>query len=323
MKIASLVTIALSLSFYEYAKAQDNPPPIPSGPVTYVSNPSNLHQSDYLDAPMPAQTTSTHAQAPKPLSQYTSSLENTHINFDVYKSRYDYFGLTPSSSYDRGGYSGISGKTYLPDFGLLGNKWKQAIDAQVGWIYGGALSKSPVLGIGYGLAREILPSLWIDAGYGLRHGGLPGYIGDARGKTNNKIVHDFGFCARLDDGTDTAYFGQFDLQYAFSGLNGWQAALQVGKRFLFNPSFGRSIVQLSGGITASTHYWGSSISGFDAYFLRGEAYCADKKILGGKLVPWIQASWSSSTRKKINRMMNDKIIDPFNFSAGVELRWDF
>lgn len=329
MKSINLLTLMAGSALSAGIAFSEAPPAIPSGSITYTAVNG---QTDYADdfASHSDYATPTPAAAPRQISAYSNRKWAT-LDINAYSSNYQVRGMGVTNRYSDAGWSSVNLQLKPGNTNLFGWGIGHQLDLQAGAIYGsGVLGNEPVLGAGYGLTKEIFPNLLAKAGYGLQYGGLEGFLSEYRGKAPHQLAQNFHINLTYDD-RQTGYFGRFDLGAGFYGLTGWYGLIEGGYRWQdVLPTRGNIgwDATVRAGMSYSFGYWAGNADGVDAYYIRCEALPYN---IGGtmgrdaqwQLVPWVQTSWAGNNRTKINQAVGTGIIDHFQFTAGVDVRYNF
>lgn len=329
MKSINLLTLMAGSALSAGIAFSEAPPAIPSGSITYTAVNG---QTDYADdfASHSDYATPTPAAAPRQISAY-SNREWVAFDINAYSSNYQVRGMGVTNRYSDAGWSSVNLQLKPGNTNLFGWGIGHQLDLQAGAIYGsGVLGNEPVLGAGYGLTKEIFPNLLAKAGYGLQYGGLEGFLSEYRGKAPHQLAQNFHINLTYDD-RQTGYFGRFDLGAGFYGLTGWYGLIEGGYRWQDVFALGTCIwdVTVCTGMSYSFGYWTGNADGMDACYIRCEALSnaiTDMGMpndMGFQVVPWVQASWAGNNRSKINHAVGTGIVDSFQLTVGVDVRYNF
>ena len=333
MKKTLLIVASMSL-----AVAQDYPPGIPEGQVTYdeVSYqtpsegelPAEFMMGDPITAPAQAAAALPVAApiTPAPSSQY-----NTAITLNAYSTNYNVRGMGVTNGFSKYGYSSLAVSHTLPNRNLMHRGIQQRVHGMAGaiWDASCALGDIPQFGLGYALGKEVLPNLLVELGYNFRRGGLEGYIAKAYDRCSHRSEQDIALTITLND-NQKGFFGHAEVGWAFYGLTGVYMDAELGYRFtdvLRTARMGADL-EISAGVAPSFSYWGSGVEGVDACRIKAALapYTHNGKLgrdAHVQLKPWVMCSWSCNNARKIFRHTDYGPVDHFLVTFGIDLGFAF
>ncbi len=257
---------------------------------------------------------------PKSASEY---VQDKSFAFEAeYDSRYDYQGIPVSSKMNHDGVFVFKGEMEMP---LASSGWSQLLTAEYLAFCDGWLENTNGFNASWSAKKEIFPNLYFEGGYGLLYGGLPGSLSKWRGKAPHSLAQVFNAGLKYED-SGRGLFANFDTQYGFYGLTGWRFGLEAGKRFAGVALNGRMDAVASVMTYYSLSYWCGGVTGFDSFGFR---FALPIRITGHdekkglQLEPFIQTIWAGNNASRVNRRMEAPIMDEFDLSVGVKLRYSF
>ncbi len=327
MRKALLLTMATALPLYAY----DAPPAIPSGDVMYdaVSYDSDAYLYD--DSSYAADFGNAEATAPAPLQTANTYSKNGHVTLNLYSSQYQVRGMGVTDFMSKYGWSSIDASYTFPNRNLFNLGIEQRIYGSVGfiWDHSCPLGRTPVVHLGYGIAKELLPNLKLELAYNFRHGGLEGYMARFYDGSAHRITQDLTLGLSYDD-HQRGFFGHALAGLSFQGLNGSFYDLELGYRFtdLYSGNSLGLDLEVSAGMAASLSYWGSGVEGIDAYRVRAALLPYTHSGSFGRdgafgVSPWIQLSWSGSNAGKIDRVTGTGPVDHMQICVGIDCTYSF
>ena len=320
MRTLFLLTLASALPLYAF----DSPPPIPSGDVEYqdVSYDSNA----YLYDDGAYATTYDPAAAAAPIQPVPTYSKNGYVKLNLYQSQYQVRGMGVTDGMSKYGYSSLSASYTFPNRNLFNLGLEHRIFGEVGfvWDHSCPLGRTPVVHLGYGIAKELIPNLKLELAYNFRHGSLEGYMARFYDGSSHRFTQDLTLSLTYND-FQRGFFGHALAGLSFQGLNGSFYDLEAGYRFtdiVNTGSFGLDL-ELSAGMAMSLSYWGSGVEGIDAYRVRATLLPFSH---GGRIGrdgtfsfnPWVQLSWSGDNAGKIDRITHTGPVDHMQLCIGID-----
>ena len=336
MKRTSLMLIACGMTV---AQAQDYPPGIPEGQVTYDEVSYQTGGESELPAEFlmgdPAATTpsaaASSASVPAPPSPAASSNRNTVINLRAYESNYQVRGMGVTNGLSQYGDSSLSVSHTFANRNIFHKGIQHRVHGMAGVIWDAAcpLGEIPQFCLGYAVGKEVLPNLLIELGYNFRRGGLEGYMAKTFDRASHRSEQDVALTITLDD-HQKGFFGHAEWGYAFYGLTGSYLDFELGYRFtdvVRGPRAGADL-EISAGAAPSFSYWGSGVEGVDACRIKAALvpYTHNGKLgrdAHAQVKPWVMCSWSCNNARKIARHTGDGLVDHFLITFGIDVGWNF
>lgn len=333
MKRTLLIAGSLSM-----AVAQDYPPGIPEGQVTYdeVSYqtpteselPAEFMMGDPIAAPAPAAGTNS---VTAPITPAASSHYNTSIALNAYSTNYNVRGMGVTNGLSRYGYSTLDVSHTFANRNLFHRGIQQRVHGMAGAIWDAAcpLGDIPQFRLGYAVGKEVLPNLLVELGYNFRRGGLEGYMAQTYDRCSHRSEQDIAFTITLDD-NQKGFFGHAEVGVGFYGLTGTYMDAELGYRFtdvLRTPQMGADL-EISAGVAPSFSYWGSGVEGVDACRIKAAVapYTHNGKLgrdAHTQVKPWVMCSWSCNNARKIARHTGYGPVDHFLITFGIDVGWKF
>lgn len=310
--------------------AQDYPPGIPEGQVTYdeVSYQSGESElpAEFMMGDVGTTQTAAEPQTPAPSTSY-----GTEIDLLAYTTDYQVRGMGVTNGLSKYGYSALSVSHTFRNRNLFRRGIQHRLYGQAGAIWDAAcpLGDIPQFLLGYAAGKELLPNLVVELGYNFRRGGLEGYMAKAFDRASHRTEQDVAFSIRFDD-HQKGFFLHAECGWAFYGLTGVYFDAELGYRFtdVLRGSRGGTDLEVSVGAAPSLSYWGSGVEGVDACRIKVAAlpYLHSGKIgrdAHTQIKPWVQCSWSCNNARKIAEHTGFGPVDHFQIALGVDVGWRF
>lgn len=319
------------------ALAQDYPPGIPEGQVTYdeVSYQSGASElpAEFMYGETGATPTGTAApaQVAAPITPAASSERNTVINLQAYANNYQVRGMGVTDGMSKYGYSFLDASHTFANRNLFHKGIQHRVHGLVGAIWDASCPLGDIAQyrLGYAMGKEVMPNLLIEAGYNFRRGGLEGYMAKAYDRASHRSTQDIVFSITYDD-HQKGFFGHAELGLSFYGLTGTYMDAELGYRFtdVIRTNKMGTDLEISAGVAPSFSYWGSGIEGVDACRLKVALapYTHNGKL--GRdahmyLKPWAQVSWTCNNSRKIARHVGYSMADHFQITFGLDVGCKF
>lgn len=322
------------------ALAQDYPPGIPEGQVTYdeVSYqtgeselPAEFMMGDPIAEPQTSASSTAAAASVAPVTPARSSNRNTVIDLRAYTTDYQVRGMGVTNGLSKYGYSYLNLSHTFANRNLFHRGIQHRVHGMAGVIWDAScpLGDVPQFLLGYAVGKELLPNLLLEFGYNFRRGGLEGYMAKTYDNSSHRSEQDVALTLTFDD-HQKGFFGHAEWGYGFYGLTGSYLDFELGYRFtdaLRGPRGGADL-EISVGTSPSFSYWGSGVEGVDACrikvavlpFLHNGKLGRDAHTV---VKPWVQCSWSCNNARKIMRTTGCGPVDHFQIAAGVDVGWSF
>ena len=334
MRMMKKVFLLFAAGMLTVASAQDYPPGIPEGQVTYddvlfQSGESELPSEFIMGDPLgaPAQSSS----VVRPITPAPSSNRNTSIDLNLYTLDYQVRGMGVTNWLSNYGWSHVDVSHTFANRNLLRRGIQHRVYGMAGVIWDASkpLGEVPVARLGYAVGKEVLPNMMVELGYNFRRGGLEGYMAKHHGRSSHRTTQDIALSVSYDD-HQKGFFGHLECGAGFYGLTGIYFDAELGYRFtdvVRAPRMGADL-EVSVGAAPSLSYWCSGAEGVDAcrikvalapYSYKG-AYGRDARAV---VKPWVQCSWSCDNARKIDRRVLSGPVDHFQITFGVDLGWRF
>lgn len=323
------------------AVAQDYPPGIPEGQVTYdeVSYqtpseselPAEFMMGDPALAPSSAPVAAAESSVSAPITPAPSSQYNTSIVLNAYSTNYQVRGMGVTNPLSKYGYSSLGVSHTLANRNLFHRGIQQRVHGMVGAIWDASclLGDIPQFGLGYAVGKEVLPNLLVELGYNFRRGGLEGYMAQTYDRCSHRSEQDIAFTITLDD-HQKGFFGHAEVGVGFYGLTGTYMDAELGYRFTDVVRMARmgADLEISAGVAPSFSYWGSGVEGVDACRIKAALvpYTHNGKLgrdAHAQVKPWVMCSWSCNNARKIARHTGDGLVDHFLITFGIDVGWNF
>lgn len=334
MQKTSLMLVAGGLTL---ALAQDYPPSIPEGQVSYdevsyQTSESELPAEFMMGDPIAASTGTTATQAPaSPISPAPSSNRNTVIELNAYSTNYQVRGMGVTNGLSKYGCSSLSASHTLANRNLFHRGVQSRVYGMAGAIWDAAcpLGDIPQFLLGYAVGKEVLPNLLVELGYNFRRGGLEGYMAKTFDRCSHRSEQDIALTITFND-NQKGFFGHAEAGVAFYGLTGTYMDFELGYRFtdVLRSARGGADLEISTGVAPSFSYWGSGVEGVDACRIKAALipYTHNGKLgrdAHAQVKPWVQCSWSCNNARKIARHAGYGPVDHFLITFGVDVGWSF
>lgn len=332
MKRTLLIAASMTM-----ALAQDYPPSIPEGQVSYDEVSYQTPSESELPAEFMMEPTGAPAQAASalpvaaPITPAPSSHYNTAVTLNAYTTNYNVRGMGVTNPFSKYGYSTLDVSHTFANRNLLRRGLQHRVHGMAGaiWDASGLLGDIPLFGFGYAVGKEVLPNLLVELGYNFRRGGLEGYMAKAHDRCSHRSEQDIAFTITLDD-FQKGFFGHAEVGVAFYGLTGTYMDAELGYRFtdvLRTPRMGADL-EISAGVAPSFSYWGSGVEGVDACRIKAALapYTHNGKLgrdAHVQVKPWVMCSWSCNNARKFHRHAGYGVVDHFLITFGVDVGCKF
>ena len=329
-------TLLLVTGSMTLALAQDYPPGIPEGQVTYdevsYQSPgeSELPAEFMMGDPVAARSTSS-MPVTAPITPPPSSHYNTSIVLNAYTTNYNVRGMGVTNDMSKYGFSTLSASHTFANRNLFHRGIQHRVHGMAGAIWDAStpLGDIPLFGLGYAVGKEVLPNLLMEVGYNFRRGGLEGYMAKAHDRASHRSEQDIAFTITFDD-HQKGFFGHAEVGMGFYGLTGTYMDAELGYRFTDVVRTARlgSDLEISAGVAPSFSYWGSGVEGVDACRIKAalSPYTHNGKLgrdAHVQLKPWVMCSWSCNNARKFSRHAGYNPVDHFLITVGVDVGFKF
>ncbi len=255
---------------------------------------------------------------PVPASSYNNEVKaKLSVGYD---SRYAYKDIVAAPFLNHSGVFTFGGELET----RLISDWKQQIGLEYLSFCDGELTDNNAFNVEWKALKELLPNLSFRGGYEFNYGGLPGEMSKHMGKAPHSFAQAFTAGLVYDD-LGHGYFGAFDIQYGFYGMQGWRFDLNAGKRWS-GVLHDRIDLELSAGTAYSCSYWGSSVNGFDQFNVKLAAPIRISGVdesRGFRISPFVQLNWGGNNRSEIRRYAGGSISADSVLRVGVEASYQF
>lgn len=227
-----------------------------------------------------------------------------------YASHYDYEGMVAGNILCKEGVMTLKGGTEY----ILSNGMALAGTLDYAEIFSGFLKDDDQARMKLSLKDELFPNLYVDYGYRLIHGGIPGVYAKARGASHS-LSQQFDFSARYDF-VPEGYFAGFNISYAFQGITGWWFGAYAGYQYDFDDHFSAVFTT---SISASSSYWETGGMNQVSFNVDLPYTIADEWTIG----PFVSFHWLGKPGLKMNSLAGERVMRPFTVMAGVNVTWEF
>lgn len=333
--IKKTLLIAASLTV---ALAQDYPPGIPEGQVSYdeVSFQSTTESelpAEFIMGDPVADSGQAAAAAPvAPITPAAASHYNTTIDFNAYTTNYNVRGMGVINPLSKYGSSSLRASHTFANRNLFHRGVQHRVHAMGGFIWDAScpLGDIPQCGLGYAIGKELLPNLLLELGYNYRRGGLEGYMAKTYDRCSHRAEQDVALTLTYND-FQKGFFGHAEVGVGFYGLTGTYMDAELGYRFTDVLRLARmgADLEVSAGVAPSFSYWGSDVEGVDACRIKVAVspYTHNGKLgrdAHVQVKPWAMCSWSCNNARKISRHTDGYgPVDHFLITFGIDVGFQF